>query len=124
MEVSCACRSGGANEFVLKIKLLGGVIKPIKNKMDGQLSSATLQEGCLTGPMVDRCADREPIPMASPGENKIREIVINELNRGFIVRVGCHTFAISTKAELTGKLIEYINEPLKTEQKWFGGKLF
>jgi hypothetical protein len=30
-------------------------------------------------------------------ENKIRPINIEELNRGYIVRIGCHTFAISTK---------------------------
>jgi hypothetical protein len=57
-------------------------------------------------------------------ENKIRQINIEEVSRGYIVRVGCHTFAISTKAELTTKLTEYINEPTKTEKKWFSGDLF
>lgn len=62
-----------------------------------------------------------PVPKV---ENKIKQINIEEVNRGYIVRVGCHTFAIGTKAELTSKLAEYINEPLKTEEKWFSGELF
>ena len=69
----------------------------------------------------------EPMGMAAnaaQGNNKIRQINIEELNRGFIVRVGCHTFAISTKEELTAKLTEYINDPDKTEKLWFSGELF
>ena len=57
-------------------------------------------------------------------EDKIRQINIEELNRGYIVRVGCHNFAISTKDELTRLLVKYINEPIKTEELWFDGKLF
>jgi hypothetical protein len=70
-------------------------------------------------PEQERCE-----PAQSLQSNKIRPITIEEVNRGFVVRVGCHTFAISTKAELTTKLIEYINEPDKTEQKWYSGNLF
>lgn len=89
--------------------------------MDSQLKST----GTLSGrpePMQD-CENEvaAPTPMA---ENKIRQINIEEVNRGYIVRVGCHTFAISTKAELTAKLTEYINEPAKTEKKWYSGDLF
>lgn len=75
-------------------------------------------------PEQDRCVNTEPQPIQERSPNKIRQINIEEVNRGFIVRVGCHTFAISTKAELTTKLTEYINEPEKTEQKWYAGNLF
>ena len=57
-------------------------------------------------------------------ENKIREINISQLSRGFVVRVGCQNFAFSTKEELIGKLAEYINEPNKSEEKWNRGDLF
>ena len=60
----------------------------------------------------------------TPEQNKIRKICIEEVHRGFIVNVGCHTFAISTKTELINNLIEYISEPHKTEEKWFAGNLF
>lgn len=54
----------------------------------------------------------------------MRPIEINSLNRGFVVRVGCQSFAIESKETLIQKLIEYINDPEKTEQKYQEGKLF
>ena len=54
---------------------------------------------------------------------KMRELTIRELNRGFVVTAGCHTFAISTAKELTELVTEYINNPRETEEKWFSGKL-
>lgn len=66
-----------------------------------------------------------PTPEQEPRRpNVIRPINIEEVNRGYIVRIGCHTFAFGTKAELTTHLVGYINEPEKTEAKWFEGKLF
>lgn len=89
------------------------------------MNSELISAGTLSSrpePMAD-CANEASVttPM---GENKIRQINIEEVNRGYIVRVGCHTFAISTKAELITKLTEYINEPAKTEKKWYSGDLF
>ena len=56
--------------------------------------------------------------------NEIRQINIEGLNHGYIVRVGCQTFAIETKAQLIAHLSAYIQEPALTEKKWFDGKLF
>jgi len=92
---------------------------------EGMLSSNApqgLADTCR--PEQDRCVSNEVAAPTPVQANKIRQINIEEVNRGFIVRVGCHTFAISTKAELTTKLTEYINEPDKTEQKWYAGNLF
>ena len=74
------------------------------------------------GSLVEACASN-PIPNPIQ-ENRSRRITIQELNRGYVVEVGCHSFAISEKAELTAKLVEYINNPSATEQKWFEGNLF
>jgi len=90
--------------------------------MEEQLRGATLSD-CRPEQPMGRCVNENAAPTPI-GENKIRQINIEEVNRGFIVRVGCHTFAISTKAELTTKLTEYINEPAKTEKKWYDGDLF
>lgn len=57
-------------------------------------------------------------------ENKIREIIIKEVARGYIIEIGCLKFAIGTKAELIAKLSAYIKKPLAIEKKWFDGKLF
>lgn len=100
------------------------MIKPTINKMENQAGYATLT-GAVPSGLV---AGTNTLPLTTniptPQENKIRQINIEEVNRGYIVRVGCHTFAISTKEELTDKLLKYINKPSDTEQKWFGGDLF
>ena len=91
----------------------------------GTPSNYGSQLGDTCRPEQDRCVSNQEVAAPTPIQaNKIRQINIEEVNRGFIVRVGCHTFTISTKAELTTKLTEYINEPDKTEQKWYAGNLF
>ena len=41
-------------------------------------------------------------------------INIEPLDRGYVVRIGCSSFAFSTKEELITKLTEYINNPIDT----------
>lgn len=64
---------------------------------------------------------RHEVPVSN---NKIREINIQEVHRGYIVRVGCHTFAISTLGELLPLLNKYLSNPQDTENLWFEDKLF
>jgi hypothetical protein len=65
-----------------------------------------------------------PLMGNSSNENKIRQIQLEQLNRGYVVRVGCQTFAIADSTELIAYLTTYILDPNKTEKKWFEGKLF
>lgn len=65
-----------------------------------------------------------PIPNEAVIENKIRQIGIRQLNHGYIIDVGCQTFAIEKPSDLIAKLSEYINAPAETEKKWQEGKLF
>ena len=53
---------------------------------------------------------------------KIRKIIIEPLEHGFIVNVGCNSFAIEQKRKLIEKLTMYINNPNETEEKWFNEK--
>lgn len=87
------------------------------------MSDCTLQE-CVDDYLRVKPEEPKVEPVCSPKYNKIREINIQEVNRGYIVRVGCHTFAISTKEELMPKLEQYINSPEDTERKWNDGSLF
>jgi len=89
-------------------------------------SGITTRGGSMTlaEPSDEQSNEVNERPVAAPSEDKIREVTIREVNRGFIVQVGCHTFAISTKTELTTKLTEYILNPIKTESKWFKNELF
>lgn len=65
-----------------------------------------------------------PAPVTPDEINQIREITIREVNRGYIVSAGCHTFAIETAANLIAKLSAYISNPAETEKKWFNKELF
>jgi hypothetical protein len=69
----------------------------------------------------NRTAVPEPAPLI---ENKIRTFQVEEYNRGYNVRVGCHTFAFSTKEEMIPYLVDYINNPSEIEKKWFNKELF
>lgn len=94
--------------------------------MNEGISSNAPQTNRYPEPM-DRCvnaAENVPTALGSNGDNKIRRLVVTEISRGYVVEVGCQTFAIETKAQLISKLSEYIMEPEKTEQKWFKKELF
>jgi hypothetical protein len=59
----------------------------------------------------------------STRHNQIRDIEISQLNYGYIVKIGCHKFAIEKPKTLVDKLLEYLNNPSETEDKWFKGEL-
>ena len=54
----------------------------------------------------------------------IRNINIREVQRGYIVEVGCSTFVFETKEGLLDKLTQYLNNPRNIENLWFNKKLF
>jgi hypothetical protein len=54
----------------------------------------------------------------------MREVSFRQLSHGYMVQVGCQTFAIETPSGLIAKLSEYILNPAATEQKWNEGRLF
>lgn len=85
-----------------------GFVKPKTKKMDELLNESY---------------DGEEETPTSDDSERIREISIRELNRGFIVKVGCHSFALSTSDELIRLISDYIKSPSETEHKWFNGEL-
>ena len=60
----------------------------------------------------------------APRENVIRPICIRQLSHGYLVEIGCQTFAIESASALIAKFSEYILNPLATEAKHKEGKLF
>jgi hypothetical protein len=76
--------------------------------------------------MEENDVELEPGPVGELEyiSNKMREVNIKELSRGFVVKVGCQSYAFTKKSEMIGKLIEYINNPAETECKWNNGNLF
>jgi hypothetical protein len=92
-----------------------------------------LQAGQIAPSQRDAYIGERPIPYsgnvtgqpAAPmPPNKIRDIHISQLNHGYVINVGCSTFAIEKASDLIAKLSEYIHKPAETEQKWNDGKLF
>ena len=74
--------------------------------------------------LVDRLVERlrnDPQPLAAASQ--AREINIRPLNYGYIVNIGCQTFAIESVEKLISNLEKYLNSPIETEKKWFSGNL-
>lgn len=99
--------------------------------MDGQLRQPS-NENCRPqqntvgglGQTNDPCCEA---PQATPpigNDKKMREFTVKPLSYGYIVVVGCTSFAIETKEQLINKLTDYIKYPEDTEKKWFAGELF
>lgn len=64
-----------------------------------------------------------PAAIAAPSPPKARQIVIEPKDHGFIVTVGCQTFAIEKVSTLIRNLEKYLERPAETEKKWVSGKL-
>jgi hypothetical protein len=54
---------------------------------------------------------------------KIRRIVITEVDRGYMVEVGCQHMAIESRSKLITLLSTYILDPAGTEKLYEEGKL-
>jgi hypothetical protein len=50
--------------------------------------------------------------------SKARSITIEQMDFGYIVRVGCQTFAIESASKVVTNLIEYLQDPGKVEMEW------
>lgn len=53
--------------------------------------------------------------------SKISDIVIKELDYGYLVKVGCQSLAIGNQKELLSWLTEYIRDPDGVTKKWNAG---
>lgn len=65
-----------------------------------------------------------PVNQEDGGKGKIYQIIIEQLDLGYLVNVGCKRFAIQTAEDLLEKLKTYILAPDETEKKYSKGELF
>lgn len=68
-----------------------------------------------------------PMPMEEQlepmtNDNHIRPINIEQLDYGYIIRVGCQRFAVETHEKVINALNEYMTNPDETQRKWFSGE--
>jgi len=99
---------------------------PQQNQAPGvntQNLSSFFNEGTALG-RVGEDSLAPPQPSYPVPQKTIRPITIEQLNHGYVVKVGCQTFAIESATHLISKLEAYITNPAKTEQKWQEGVLF
>jgi len=73
---------------------------------------------------ANRVAYSEQIGQAPQRPNKMRNVEIRELDKGYFVQVGCQTIAIASASQLISLLAQYIANPNEVEQKYMDGKLF
>lgn len=72
----------------------------------------------ISYPDEPRCST--PPPASSP--KSMRSISVEAMDAGFIVRIGCQTFAIESKESLITKLSAYIRDPQNVESAWMTTK--
>lgn len=91
--------------------------------MDGisQGGECCAQEARPQG-QVDRGRQLAEAPTPTGNNPKIRSINIEQLDLGYVVRVGCQSFAIETADKLLLAMAEYLKSPAEVEKKWFEGK--
>lgn len=63
------------------------------------------------------------VPDASMITNKARKIEITNLDYGYLINIGCHSFAIGKYKKLVKLLAEYLANPQATEKKWYNNQL-
>lgn len=63
----------------------------------------------------------EPEPMMAseyPARYKAREINIQPMNYGFVIRVGCQSFVFETAEKMIKNLDAYLADPEGVEKAW------
>lgn len=62
--------------------------------------------------------------VAQDSPDKIYAIAIRPVDRGYIVEVGCKTFAMSDTDELIRYLSDYLIDPGSIHKQFYAGELF
>ena len=67
---------------------------------------------------MEEVCEQEPI--TSPTNNYVENYNVNieTLDFGYVVRVGCKSFAFETKEKMIEKLLEYLNNPAEKQKQF------
>lgn len=84
-------------------------------------------ECCAKAPRYDdECRSEQPMmggEVAYFNRSKAREINIQPMNYGFLVRVGCQSFVFETAEKMMANLTAYLADPDVMEKAWVTGNL-
>ena len=83
------------------------------------------QQGAMYAdePQVEITVERLRNARSLAATSQAREINIRPLNHGYVVNIGCQTFAIESIEKLIINLETYLKNPNETEKEWFSGNL-
>lgn len=111
-ECSCNCNKGVSDERSMANGLAHNEMPVEGLHYNGPINdpSSVRLGGLVYG------ADYHPIKKA-----KISDIIIKEIDYGYIVKIGCQTLAIESQIKLTKWLTEYIANPDAVTKKWNAG---
>ena len=62
------------------------------------------------------CGEGPDVPLDR--RQRMRTVTIEELDYGYVVRVGCQSIAVEDSAVLIKNLIKYMENPEKVEKEW------
>ena len=85
------------------------------------------EDNCMSSETEVVNSAREPrrspiIQQPTVADNRARIVRIIPLNHGYMVEIGCQSFAIETSSKLLANLHEYLNSPQEVEKLWMEGK--
>lgn len=63
------------------------------------------------------CTDA-PRPCNPVPPNRAKEVLIRQADHGFIVVIGCQTFAVESADRMLSAIGKYLKNPADVEQKW------
>lgn len=59
-----------------------------------------------------------------PSDSVKRHVTIGPLDHGFLVTIGCTSFAFEELKPMMDKIAQYLTDPALTEDKFWKGELF
>lgn len=62
---------------------------------------------------------RQEAEIGYDGPNKINDLVIKEMDLGYLVKIGCQTLCLETKETLIKLFTAYVNNPGETMDKYY-----
>lgn len=53
---------------------------------------------------------------------EFKKIIIDKLDYGYVIKIGCQSFAIESEKKVLSGLTTYLNNPSEEEKRWFKEK--
>jgi len=96
---------------------------PAQENLASNRGSGVVRDGCAMPPDQPQLSRGVQENTAQSSPPMPRTITIEAKNHGYVVTVGCQSFAIEKISTLIRNLEKYLERPEETEKKWLKGQL-